>query len=116
MKGLAEACGHRKRGGETGDASTVSLDYTNTHCEQEKEEEKGMPIIVVKDNKTKIVMAKAVPSKGVQEYAVEVAWKFVELLGYNRVILKSDSEPATLALRDRRERVTCRRSSSEWCR
>jgi hypothetical protein len=42
------------------------------HSEQEKEEEKGMPIIVVKDSKTKMVMAKVMPSKGVQEYAVKL--------------------------------------------
>ncbi len=66
-KGRAEACGHRKRGCETGDVPSVSLDYTYMHSEQEKEEEKGMPIVVVKGNRTKIVMAKVVPSKGVQE-------------------------------------------------
>ena len=44
VKGRAEACGHRRGGGQTGDAPTVSLDYTHTRSEQEKEEEKGMPI------------------------------------------------------------------------
>jgi hypothetical protein len=70
--------GRRKRGGETGDAPTVSLDYMFTHSEQEKEEEKGAPIVVVKDDKTKLAMAKVVPSKGVQEYTIEVVIKFVE--------------------------------------
>ena len=65
VRGRAEAYGHRKRGGETGDVPTVSLDYTQVHSEQ-KEEEKGMPIVVVKDNKTKMIMAKVVPSKGVR--------------------------------------------------
>ncbi len=36
VKGLAEACGHRKKGGETGDAPTVSLDYMHTCSEQER--------------------------------------------------------------------------------
>ncbi len=35
-------------------------------------------------------MAKVVPSKGAQEYAVEVVRKFVEQLGHNKVIMKSD--------------------------
>ncbi len=39
---------------------TVSLDYVYTRSEQEKKEGKVMPIIVVKDNKTKTVMAKVV--------------------------------------------------------
>ncbi len=84
MKGRAEAYGHRKRGGETGDVPTVSLEYVYTCSGQEKEEEKGMPIIVVKDHKTRMVMAKVVPSKGVQECAVEVVRKFVKQLGYTR--------------------------------
>ncbi len=59
----------------------ISPDYMYMHSEEEKEEEKGMPIVVVKDNKTKMVMATVVPSKGVQEHAVEVVRKFVEQFG-----------------------------------
>ncbi len=36
------------------------------HSEQEKDEEKGMLMILAKDNETKIIAAKAVPSKGVE--------------------------------------------------
>ncbi len=36
VKGRAEACGHRKRGGETGDAPTARLDYAYACSEQEK--------------------------------------------------------------------------------
>ncbi len=91
-RGRAEAYGHRKRGGETGDLPTISLDCMYTHSEQEKEEEKGMPIIAVRDNETKMVMAKVVLGKGVQENAVEVLRKFVEQVGYNKAIMKSDNE------------------------
>ncbi len=80
--------------------TTVSLDYAYMRSEQGKEEEKGMPIIVVKESKTKRVIAQVVPSKGVQECAVEVARKLVEQLGCNKVITKSDSEPAILARRE----------------
>ncbi len=72
-------------------SQTVSSDYLYIRREQEKEEERGVPIIVVKDNKTKTLMAKVVPNKGVNER------RFVEQLGYSKVILKSDNEPATLA-------------------
>ncbi len=122
VKGRAEAYGHKKRKAEGGAVPTVSLDYMCMHREQEKEEEKGMPIIAVKDDETKLVMAKVVPGKGVQEYVVEVVRKFVEQLGYNKVIMKSDNEPAILALKEagRREtsidchgRVTCGRSLGE---
>ena len=69
VKVRAEASGHKKRGGETGDVPTVSLDHMYARSEQEKEEEKGMPIIVVKDNKTKSMMGKVVPNKGAHEHA-----------------------------------------------
>ncbi len=82
MKGRAEACGHRKWGGERGETPTVSLGYMYARGEQETEEEKGMPIAVVKDDKKKMVMAKVVPSKGAQEYTVEAVRKFVEQLGH----------------------------------
>ncbi len=84
----------------------MGLDYMDMHSEQEKEEEKGMPIIVVKDDKTKLVMAKVVPSTGLQEYAVDAVRKFVEQLGYNKIIMKSDSEPAILALKEAVRRET----------
>ncbi len=67
VKGRAEAFGRvRKVHGESG-APTVGVDYMHTHSEQEKEEEVGMPIVVVKDRETKMVLAKAVPSKRVKE-------------------------------------------------
>ncbi len=84
----------------------VSLEYMYTRSEQEKEEEKGMPIVVVKDHKSKVLMAKVVPNKGVNEYAVEVVRRFVEQFGHNKVILKSDNVPAILALREAVRRET----------
>ncbi len=37
----------------------------HAHSEQEKEEEKGMPIVVLRDEKTRMITPKVVPSKGV---------------------------------------------------
>ncbi len=94
--------------------------------EQEKEEEKGMPIIVVKDNETKVLMAKVVPSKAVNEYTVEVVRRFVEQFGYNRGDLEERQRAGDLGVEggseERDERGdchgggTCRRSSSKWRR
>ncbi len=42
---------------------TVNLDYMCMRSEQEEEEEKGMPIRVVKDMKTKMLMAKVAPNR-----------------------------------------------------
>ncbi len=66
VKGQAEAYGHvRKVTGES-DVPVVGVDYMYTHSEQKKEEEVGMPIVVVKDNMTKMIMAKVVQSKGLE--------------------------------------------------
>ncbi len=72
-----------------------------------------MPSVVVKDDKTKLAMVKIAPSKGVQEYAVEFVKRFVKQLGYDAIIVKSDSEPSISALaeavrRERSERGDCR--------
>ena len=50
----------------------MGVDYAYTRSEHEREEEKGRPIIVANDDKTKMIMAKVAPSKGVEKYAVEV--------------------------------------------
>ncbi len=81
--------------------------------EQEKEEEKGMPIIVVTDDKTKLVMAQVVPSTGAQCAGVcgERGQEVREQLGY-KIVMKSGSEPVILALKKavRRERRAWRLS------
>ena len=71
-----------------------------------------MPIVVAKDSKTKMIMARVVPSKGVDSYAVETVKKMVERLGHRKIIMKSDNEPAILALKEavRRESDVERRT------
>ncbi len=56
-----------------------------------------MPIVTVKDNKTKAITARAAPSKGVESYAVKTVIKMAERLGHRRAVVRSDSEPAILA-------------------
>jgi hypothetical protein len=90
---------------------TIGVDYMYTYSEQEKEEEKGTPIIVAKDNKTKMIMARVVPSKGLDSHAVETVRNMGERLGYKKIIMRRDNEPAILALTfkqaERRERERC---------
>ncbi len=78
----------------------AGLDYVHMHSGKEKEEEKGMPIVVAKSNRTQMILATAAPSKGVADYAVEIAKKMAERLGYKKIILRSDNEPAILALKE----------------
>ncbi len=106
MKGRAEAYGRVRKVIGQSNASTVGVDYAHMHSEQEKEEEVGMPIVVVKESKTKMIVAKSVPSKGVENYAVEAVKRAVERLGHRRLIVSSDNELAILALKEAVRRDT----------
>ncbi len=67
-----EVTGQRERG--AGD----------THSEQGKEEEKGIPISVLKDSMTKMSMANAAPSKRVVDHVAGAARRMIEQLGYEK--------------------------------
>ncbi len=58
VKGRAESCGHVTKLQNDGEAPTMGVDYMHTHSEQDKEEEKGMPSVVAKNTKTKMIMAR----------------------------------------------------------
>jgi len=60
---------------------------------------KTLPILVVKDKKTKRVAATFVESKGCNAYAVKFLANFYESTGYRRACLKSDGEPSIVALK-----------------
>ena len=48
-----------------------------------------------------MIKARLAPSKGVSAHAIKRIAKDLQLLGYPRVILKSDQEPAILSLKER---------------
>ncbi len=79
VKGRAEVYGHKKRKGEGGEVSMVTPCACVASRKGRKRRE--VPLVVVKDDKSKMAMAKVVPSEGVQEYAVQVVKKFAELSG-----------------------------------
>ena len=60
----------------------------------------ALKVLVVKDTKSKSVFAFAVPQKGIDEkrFAVDAIVESVLWLGYSKVILKSDNEPAIMKL------------------
>ena len=81
-------------------APVVSIDYMFMGDNQQEGEEKGIPIVVVKDRKTKIIRSRLVPQKGINGYAIKVGSGIIESLGHSRVIFKSDQEPSLLSLKD----------------
>ena len=83
----------------------MALDYTFMHESQNKREEKGVPILVIKDIKqnntgTGMIFAQVVPQKGVQPFAVKTLAGAVAQLGHQELIMKSDGEPAIIALKE----------------
>jgi hypothetical protein len=57
VKGRAEEYGPFRKAGES-DAPIVGVDHMHMRSEQEREEEVGMPIVVVKVSRAKMIMAK----------------------------------------------------------
>ena len=82
----------------------VSLDYMfmssrgvfERHEWQPAEGEKSLKVLVARDSRSRSVFAHAVPCKGVDEkrFSVDEVVKDIEWLGYSKVIVKSDNEPA----------------------
>ena len=62
-------------------------------------EDRGMPILVMKDRKTKAIAAHVCPKKGVMQYTARAAAKQLQLLGHDKVIIKTDNEAAILDLK-----------------
>ena len=123
VKGKAKDDPHRRKikQDEEQDIPIISIDYmfmesrearlrrkeiNKSRAESEEEEDKGMPILVLKDSRTKVALARVVPKKGRDQYAIERLQKDIANLGYKKLILKSDNEVAIVALKQavKRER------------
>ena len=102
VKGKAKGHPHRrtKEEGKIDEVPVVSMDYMFMGDQQSREEETGMPILVMKDRKSKTIRARVVPAKGRQEYAIKRCSLDLKGLGHRKIILKSDGEPAIKALKD----------------
>jgi len=68
--------------------------------EVDEEAEEGMPILVMHDRASKTIFADVVPATGLNPYAVARMKANLESLGYKRVVIKTDQEPAIMALKE----------------
>ena len=66
--------------------------------EEEAEKEGQTPIIVLKDTSSKGIFAHACPCKGAHDAVVARLVADLENLGYKRVLVRTDGDPAILAL------------------
>ena len=101
---------HKKDSSQVGSVPRVSMDYMYMHEENvdkkmpEIVKGEGLPIIVTKvraDGESKGIVARVVPEKGYNEYAVKrTAQDLESMFGYKKMILKGDQEPALQVLMD----------------
>ena len=98
VRGKAKAAYHNMKAKGPEDISVVSMDYM--YMETAESDDRGMPILVTKDRTTGWTSARVVPKKGKHPYAVKGVMQDIEWMGYKKVILKSDQEPAILEVKD----------------
>ena len=110
LEGRGREFGHDNRRGDKDERCTpvISFDYcfvsdhgeVTTEAEFEAAGDGAVKVLVARDSRSKSVFAHAVPSKGVDAkgFAVSALVGDVQWLGYNRVVLKSDNEPAIVKL------------------
>ncbi len=73
VKGRTEVCGHKSDKESKRETPAIELDYVHIRREPEKEKEK-----VMKDEKSKMITATVVRSRGVDVHAVESVRKALE--------------------------------------
>eukprot|EP00971_Amphidinium_carterae_P106851 2116603-Amphidinium_carterae.1 len=89
---------HKIAGEETEDYAAISIDYG--FLNESASETESIPILCVKDSMHRWVAGHIVPKKGVDEFAVEVLTNELVQSGHARIHLRSDQEPAILALKE----------------
>ena len=101
VKGQGKSDFHKRQVDKNSETvPTVSIDYAYMEEKQDVKEELGMPILVMKDRKSKMIMADVVPEEGRNAYAIKRMGNNIGILGHAKMIIKSDCEPAILALKD----------------
>ena len=103
VRGRGKHDQHRRKS-EPGQVPTVGMDYCFTDLKDDDEDGSETkrttctPTLVMKCDTTKSLFAFALPSKECSEYAVSTAVDAINGLGHSKLILRSDQEPAIVAL------------------
>ena len=100
VRGRAKSVGHfaqKESEKENQQVPTISMDYGFFGTENESDHEH--PVLILHDRESKERCSHPVPSKGiVHPYPAKAVVSFLNRLGYKKAILKSDQEPAIVAL------------------
>ena len=108
VEGRGREFGHSTHAKEPRAAPTISFDYAflsdgaeiTSQDAFESAGDSAIKVLVVRDDKSKAVFGHVVPQKGIDEkgFAVDALVSDVKWLGYSKVTLKSDHEPAIVKL------------------
>ena len=80
----------------------IACDYAYMRSDTDKQDiSNSLPMLVIKDSKTKMYGATFVSEKGLDAYAVKYFTSFIQGLGYKKIIIKSDGEHSIVALKER---------------
>ena len=96
-KGQSKSDPHKRVEEKESEIPIVGIDYA--YMEEQSSEDLGMPLLIVKDRKSGFIMADVVPEKGENDYAIKRLSNNLGILGHQEMIIKSDGEPAIVALK-----------------
>ena len=92
---------------EEGAKPTILSDYGYMNGQSLVDEASGSvdpdnyPILVIKDKKYKYISATYLPDKGVTPFGYKYFSSFIQRMGHQEIIMKSDNEPALVTLKTR---------------
>jgi len=95
-RGIGQQHRQRDKEDEESELPLIVCDYAYL---ADTSSEGTLPILVLRDRKTKLYAASAVQATGVNAYALKFVVGVVQDLGWKRLIFKSDNEPAIVALK-----------------
>ena len=98
VRGRGNIQPHRQDKSEDSEgAPTVAMDYGFMRAQSE--EEQMSPMLVIKENGHGLVFAAVVPAKGnAHPWIAKRCYRWIEGIGYPKVVIKSDNEPSITAL------------------
>ena len=98
VMGRANEDPHRKVNEESKQSQIPTIGIDFGFAGEEEEIDDKINILVVKDHKTRAIFAHACESKSPDDEMVTQVCEDIEQLGYSRIAVKTDGEPATIKL------------------
>ena len=87
---------------EESEEPEVACDYAYIRSDTDKSDiSNNLPMLGIKDAKTKMYAATFVQEKGLEPYAIKYFSSFIQSLGYRKLIVRSDGEHSIVALKEK---------------